>query len=60
MTPFVIGLLTFTAFPFLASLALSFTEYNLIDAPIWIGLDNFEFMFFHDSLFWKSLSVTLA
>lgn len=60
VTPFVIGLLTFTAFPFLASLALSFTEYNLIDAPVWIGLDNFEFMFFHDSLFWKSLSVTLA
>lgn len=58
--PFVIGLMTFTAFPFLASLALSFTEYNLIEPPQWIGLDNFEFMFLYDSLFWKSLSVTLA
>lgn len=59
VTPYVVGLLVFTAFPFLASLGLSFTEYNLIDPPAWVGLENFEYMFFKDRVFWKSLSVTL-
>lgn len=58
--PYIIGLLCFTAFPFLASLFLSFTEYNLIESPLWIGLDNFKFMFFEDDLFYKSLLVTLS
>lgn len=58
--PYVIGLFCFTAFPFLASLFLSFTEYNLIDSPVWIGLENFKFMFFEDDLFLKSLLITLT
>lgn len=58
--PFIIGLLAFTAFPFIASLGLSFTEYDLIRPPTWIGLENYEFMFLHDDLFWKSLGVTFT
>lgn len=60
ITPYIIGLLCFTAFPFLASFFLSFTEYNLIDNPVWIGFENFSFMFFEDDLFVKSLSVTIC
>jgi oligogalacturonide transport system permease protein len=58
--PYIIGLLCFTAFPFLASFFLSFTEYNLIESPIWIGFDNFSYMFFEDELFAKSLLVTIC
>lgn len=60
IAPFIIGLLVFTAIPFGASLYLSFTDYSLMDAPTWVGLDNFERLFTRDRTFTKSLWVTLA
>jgi multiple sugar transport system permease protein len=36
---FHIGL--WTAIPVLATIALSFTDYDIFDAPAWIGLDNY-------------------
>ncbi|HHX68271.1 MAG: sugar ABC transporter permease [Miniphocaeibacter sp.] len=58
LTPWLIGLIVFTAFPFLASLVLSFTEYDLITAPKFIGFDNFIRMF-KDPAFIKSFGVTI-
>ncbi len=43
--PWVIGFLVFTVFPVGASLYLSFTEYNLVRAPTWVGLDNYADLF---------------
>jgi multiple sugar transport system permease protein len=57
ISPWVIGFLLFTGGPILASLFLSFTEYNVIDAPRFIGMGNFVALF-QDKLFYKSLSVT--
>jgi oligogalacturonide transport system permease protein len=45
--------------PFLASLYLSFTDYDLLSAPEWVGWDNFKKLFMRDRTFWKSLNVTL-
>ncbi|AUH34345.1 carbohydrate ABC transporter permease [Paracoccus tegillarcae] len=59
VSPYIIGLLVFTAFPFLASLYLSFTDYDLLSAPKWVGLDNYERLFTRDRTFDKSLWVTL-
>lgn len=56
--PFIIGLLVFTLIPFLTSLYLSFTEYNILSSAKWIGLDNYKEMFFEDPLFWTSFKVT--
>lgn len=56
--PFIIGLLVFTVIPFFTSLYLAFTDYNVLTAPKWIGLDNFKRMFFEDKLFWKAFWVT--
>ena len=56
--PFIIGLLVFTVIPFFTSLYLSFTEYNVLSTPKWVGLDNFKEMFFEDDLFWTSFWVT--
>ena len=56
--PFIIGLLVFTVIPFFTSLYLAFTEYNVLTAPKWIGLNNFKRMFFEDKLFWKAFWVT--
>ncbi|NCT81586.1 MAG: sugar ABC transporter permease [Comamonadaceae bacterium] len=58
--PFVLGVLLFKLFPFVMSFALSFTQYDLIDPPEWVGLRNYEEMLTGDPLFRKSLGVTLT
>ena len=58
LAPYIIGLLVFTAVPFVASLYLSFTDYNLISSPVWSGLENFRELT-GDRTFRRSLNVTL-
>lgn len=58
LAPWLVGLVTFTVGPMLASLALSFTDYNLLQPPKWAGLDNFVEMA-GDSRLHNSLRVTL-
>lgn len=55
--PAILGFFIFTLFPILASLYLSFTDYNLAQMTF-IGLQNYVFMFAKDPLFWQSLKVT--
>ena len=57
--PFVLGVLGFKLFPFVMSFALGFTQYDLIDPPVFIGLQNYQELFGDDPLFRKSLGVTL-
>jgi multiple sugar transport system permease protein len=56
--PWYIGLVLITAGPLLASLYLSFTDYDLLTDPVFIGLDNYTQMFSDPRLI-KSLEVTL-
>jgi len=46
--------------PILASLYLSFTKYNIVRPPQWIGLENYAYMFQFDQRFWKALQVTFS
>jgi multiple sugar transport system permease protein len=57
MSPAILGLLFFSLGPMVASLFLSFTEYDLLGSARWIGLDNYRELF-QDDLFWKSLRVS--
>lgn len=57
MLPAIIGLLVFMIGPIIASLYLSFTNYNVISESRWIGLDNYTTLF-QDPLFWKALRVS--
>lgn len=57
MSPAILGLLLFTLGPMAASFLLSFTEYNIITDPEWIGIDNYVELF-NDRLFWQSLRVS--
>src|SRR5215217_6998907 len=41
LLPWLVGLLVITIGPMLASLYLSFTDYSLIQAPKWVGFDNY-------------------
>jgi multiple sugar transport system permease protein len=57
LLPWLIGLVLIVAGPMLASFYLSFTNYSLIQAPEWTGLDNYLRML-DDPRLHKSLSVT--
>lgn len=56
--PWLIGLSTFILAPILATLFLSFTSYDMINAPRWIGLTNYKILFTLDPGFWKALGNT--
>ena len=58
IAPFIIGLITFTVLPFFTSLYLAFTDYDVLTPARWIGLANFQRMFFEDKYFWQSFWVT--
>ncbi|MBB6633462.1 carbohydrate ABC transporter permease [Cohnella thailandensis] len=57
ISPYIIGLLAFTLIPMAISLYLSFTDYNLLSSPRWIGGGNFSRMV-SDDQFWQSVRVT--
>ncbi len=56
--PWLLGMLWLIFGPFGAAAYLSFTDYDILTRPAWIGLENFDKMLTEDPLFWKSLSVT--
>jgi multiple sugar transport system permease protein len=58
--PWVLGFLIFKVFPVSASLYLSFTDYNLLQAPDWIGFKNFIYMFTEDYNFWLAIKLTFG
>jgi len=59
ISPWLIGFIIFTAFPFLSSVYLSFTRYNIVQNPVWVGLANYRTLFSGDPIFWHSLNATL-
>ena len=59
ISPWLIGFLVFTLYPFCQSFYLSFTRYNIIQPPKFIGVANYKMMFFDDPKFWVSLWVTI-
>ena len=56
--PFLIGLFAFTVYPFIYSLYLSFTDYDVVSKSNWIGFQNYVQMFTADEKFWISFKVT--
>jgi multiple sugar transport system permease protein len=59
VTPWVIGFVIFTLGPVVASLGLSFMDYELISAPTWRGLGNYVELLSRDRLFGLSLYNTV-
>lgn len=68
ISPWLIGFAVFTALPMLASLVLSFTEYDVLQPPEFVGLDNYRELFedprlklsLFNTLFYTVLHVPLA
>lgn len=59
IAPWLIGFLVFVAGPFIASIYLSFTRYEVVTPPEWVGTANYERLLSQDPLFWKSLWITV-
>lgn len=59
LAPWLLGLLIITIGPMFASFYLSFTDYNLLQNPNWIGLENYIRML-SDSRLHQSLRVTFT
>lgn len=53
--PWMVSLLVFTVYPIIATIFFSFTDYNIIQAPHWVGLANYQTMFTADPDFWHSV-----
>ncbi len=57
--PFMILFFIFTVFPVFFSIFLSFTEFNLLEAPKMVGLDNYVRLFLDDEIFILACKNTL-
>lgn len=57
VSPWAVGFLVFALGPILASFYLSFTQYDMANPPVWLGLRNYQRMV-EDPLVWQSLKVT--
>jgi len=55
ISPWIIGFVVFIAIPMLASLVISFTNWNSLKTPDFVGLTNYIKLFTKDPLFWKAL-----
>ncbi|HLK60565.1 MAG TPA: sugar ABC transporter permease [Chthonomonadaceae bacterium] len=58
ISPWIIGFLVFTLYPFLASFYFAFTRYDIVSPPHWVGMTNYRMLFTTDPQFWKALGVT--
>ncbi len=59
ISPWLICFILFTLLPLVASLALSFTNYNILGGYEFIGLENFQRIFLQDIRYARSVKATL-
>jgi multiple sugar transport system permease protein len=60
LSPWILGFVALTLGPIIASAYLSLTHYDLFNAPVWAGLDNYRRMFVEDTRYYAALKVTFA
>lgn len=60
MLPYLIIFFTFQVLPVLISIVFSFTNFNVFEAPDFVGLGNYFKMFLNDDLFMTALANTLV
>ena len=59
MLPYLIFFILFTIAPVVVSIVLSFTDYDMVQAPVFVGLENYFQIFLNDEYFIVSLKNTL-
>ena len=58
-SPWLLGLLMFWIYPTIASAYYSFTKFNAIQTPRWVGFRNYVELFTQDDMFWQAVRNTL-
>jgi multiple sugar transport system permease protein len=59
MSPWLLGFTIFFAYPLITTVLLSFTHYDLLSDPRWIGTANWDYLFGGDQQIWTSVKNTL-
>lgn len=59
ISPWFLGFLVLNVFPIVATIYFSLTQWNIVGQPTFVGLHNYQRMFFEDPLFKKAILATL-
>ena len=59
LLPNILGFFLFTLGPVVASFAVSFFNWRLLEPPVFVGWENYQTMFIADPLFYKAVFNTL-
>ena len=51
IAPFMIAFFIFTVIPVVAAILLSFTDFNMLQTPNFVGFDNYKTLFLNDDIF---------
>lgn len=60
LVPFFCFFIFFTVLPIIAAIGLSFTDFNMLQFPKFIGLENYRRLFLDDEIFTLALKNTLV
>jgi putative chitobiose transport system permease protein len=55
LTPALLVIAVFILYPIVAVVYYSFTDYNIVTPPVWVGLKNYQ-QLVHEPVFWQALS----
>ena len=59
MSPWLLGFSIFFGYPLVMTAYYSFTHYDLLSSPRWIGLANYRYLFNGDQRIWPAVANTL-
>lgn len=59
LLPFMVLFVTFTVIPVVMSVPVSFTDFNMVQKPEFVGMSNYTALFLSDKIFMKSVRITL-
>ena len=51
IAPFMVAFFIFTVIPVIAAIVLSFTDFNMLQTPNFVGFDNYKTLFLNDDIF---------
>ena len=60
LAPFLLIFLTFTVLPVIMTMGISFTTYNVLEKPVFVGLENYRRLFVGDAVFAKAVKNTIV
>jgi multiple sugar transport system permease protein len=58
IAPYIILFTTFTILPIAISIVFSFTNFNILEPPQWVGITNYYRLFVSDDIFVRAIGIT--